>query len=224
MFSKLVIILLIIAIPVSVYLIGQRTGFFGKASISDIPKQVQITNISDNSFTVSWITDKETSGFISFGDSEKLGNTALDDRDTGAEQARFTHYVTIKSLDPEKVYFFKINSTDKSYQQKTAPVTSDAPPVAQVIFGSVITKDGKIPKEAIIYLNFEDSTALSTFTRNGNYLLTLNNARVKDLSTYISYKGGDKVKVYGVSPEGSYEITSIVSSNKPIPTFKLLNP
>ncbi len=223
MLSKFVLILLIVAIPVSVFLIGQRTGFFSKASVSSIPKQIRITNISDNSFSVSWVTDKEALGFVSFGEKEKLGNSASDDRDNGVQKARFTHHITLKNLDPDKTYFFKINLNGNVYQQKTAPATSDTPPLAQPVFGSVLTKDGKVPKEALIYLTTEGGTPLSTFTREGNWLITVNNARSKDLSVYIFYKKGDNIKIQAVSGEGSSLISTEIDFTKPIRPIKLLD-
>lgn len=209
--SKLTIIILIIAIPITVYLIGQRTGFFGKASISDYPKQIKVTNISDNSFTVSWVTDKKSVGFVSYGESEKFGGVAADDRDNGAQKTRFTHHVTVKNLDPEKVYFFKINSEGKAYQQKTASTTSDAPPLAKPIFGSILNEDGKAPKEAIVFVTPAGGTPLSTFTRDGKWLITLNNARLEDLSAYISLNKDDRVQIFVQSPEGQSEFSAQIS-------------
>lgn len=209
-------IFLLLGLIFSVYLVSQKINFFSKASSFETPQQVKITNLADNSFTVSWITGKQVAGFISFGASEKLGNTALDDRDVDSPVLRFTHYVTLKDLDPNTVYFYKIGS--KAFTQTTASVTNTTPPLAIPIYGSVNKKDGGVPEESLIFINIGDGTLLSGFTRSdGKWLITLNNARTKDLTNYLDIKDADEVKLFveGAS-SGTVNSTATVAEGKQI--------
>src|SRR3989344_5713873 len=49
-------VLLLVALPVSVFLVGKQQNLFLKASPEEVPKEIKIANISDNSFSVSWFT------------------------------------------------------------------------------------------------------------------------------------------------------------------------
>lgn len=204
MLHKVVIlIILTVGLLVGLYLVSQQTNLFPKATPLVSPQAVKISNISDNSFTVSWVTpDKPTVGFVQYGQSN-LTETASDDRDSGGPKPRTTHHITLKNLAPQTSYFFKISSAGQtfdnngqSYQVTTAPTTADTPPLPQPIFGKVKTADNKPPQEAVVYVIIGEGTLLSSYTRaDGNWLVTLNNARTKDLSTYLNPQEGDQLTV-----------------------------
>lgn len=194
------LIILILGLGVGIYLVVNQTGFFSKADASLAPVNMQISNISDNSFSVSWLTNKPTTGYISFGVDDKLGNVVGDDR---GQKDGLTHHVTLKNLDPNKTYYFKIvsggsvfDSNGKSLSQKTAPVADNAPPVADPLIGKVTKKDGGVPNEALVYLKFGDNSLLSSYTRTkGNWLITLNNARTADLKNYATINPADSAQL-----------------------------
>lgn len=198
-------VLLLISVGVGVYLVKQHQTGRSNASVEEQPKEIKITNISDNSFSVSWLTDKATAGFIVYGETDKLGLTASDDRDSTGQTARFTHHATVKNLNPTTVYYFKIGSGSSAYDNAgvsynitTAPTTNDPPAVADPAFGKVVNGQGAPVADALVYLTVAGGTPLSSYTRaDGNWLITLNNARRADLSTYITYKPtGDSVTFF----------------------------
>lgn len=217
----IVLIVLIIGLILGIYLVAQKTELFSRAVISNAPSEVKISNISDNSFTASWITQRPAIGFVSFGPGESLGSTAVDDRDNSGPQARTTHHVTVKNLEPATTYFFIINSGGEIYKnqgkfftQTTAPTTADTPPLADPIFGQVIRSDNS-SAEALIYLNLGQSTPLSSYSRaDGNFLITLNNARTKDLSNYISVKDSDVINFVVTTTRGSTQKQVAASERK----------
>lgn len=203
--SKILILILLIAgLVVGVYLVGQQTGFFSHAGTSVTPKEIKISNISDNSFAVSWITNQPTTGFISYSVTPELGTAVSDDRDTEGRKDRFTHHVTLTNLSPDTLYYFKIGSgaeiydnKGNSYEQKTAPVTSDTPPLPETLFGKVVKADQSAPQEGLVYFQVNGSTVLSTYLREeGKWLITLNNARASDLGSYISIEDSDILSLF----------------------------
>lgn len=228
---KIVVVILIIGLVVAVSLVSQETSFFSKASPDISPKNVTVSNISDSGFTISWVTDKETIGFIKYSDDSSLNQTEVDVRDTSVPKLRTTHFVSLKNLSPKQNYFFKIVSADslfgqgdKPYQQITAPVSEDTPPVPVLTFGKLKKKDGSVPKEAIVYLKLSNSTILSTSTGDdGNYLITVTNARNTDLSFYINAKDGDSAQIWVEAGEsGNLQNTQIkISNTKALPDLIL---
>ena len=230
-FSIITLVVFAIALPVGIFLAGQQTGFFSEASPEEEPKDVKITNISDNSFTVSWLTpDKATAGFLVYGTTEQLGVTASDDRDKSGQSPRITHHVTVKNLDPSITYYFKIGSGKKAYDDngenfsiRTASTTTDPPAVAEPAFGKVTSAEGTPVGDALVYLTVAGGTPLSSYTRaDGNWLITLNNARKVDLSTYITYKPqGDSVTFFVNANEGTSQATADTNNVRPMPTIKL---
>ncbi|MBI4029453.1 MAG: fibronectin type III domain-containing protein [Candidatus Blackburnbacteria bacterium] len=218
-------------LPVAVFLALNRQDIRSSASLEEQPKEIKVTNISDNSFSVSWLTDKQTSGFIVYGDTDKLGLTAADDRDKSGQTPRNTHHVTVENLNPQTLYYFKIGSGSSAYDNSgspfsitTAPSTSDPPAVAEPAFGKVVNQAGSPVPDALVYLTVQGGSPLSSYTRSdGNWLITLNNARIADLSTYIVYKSiGNAVDFYAqAGTAGTARATADTNNVRPMPNVML---
>ncbi|MFH0937398.1 MAG: fibronectin type III domain-containing protein [Candidatus Daviesbacteria bacterium] len=198
----LVFIFLLVTLGLAVYLVGQQTHLFSKADVSITPQNIKITNISDNSFTISWTTQKSTTGFIKFGENQSLGNSLLDERDQDIPKPHFTHYVILENLQPDKTYFYNIDSGGETYdqkgvpfQQKTAPTTENPPNLPEPIFGTIDPGNNQDFAEALIYCQLKNGSLLSTFTRENKWLITVNNARSEDLASYIIPQDSDEVKI-----------------------------
>ena len=110
-----------------VVLAGLGTGLFVlrnplrlslSASGEETPSEVSISNVSDSTFTVSWVTSKAVTGFVQYGESSKEFDLAVsDDRDQekGDVGSYYTHYVTVSGLKGGAKYNFKIpNKTKQS--------------------------------------------------------------------------------------------------------------
>ena len=135
--------LLVLAISVGMFTWFGRsyTELRGRASSEDTPKNVQISNITDNSFTVFYTTDIKTAGAIAYARDPSFGLVSLDDRDqeSGNPSLRQVHYITLTKLDPGTKYYFAIQSgatahlnNSQPYEvttalSKTAPITSKQP-------------------------------------------------------------------------------------------------
>lgn len=205
--SKLLpIILLVLGLVAAIYLVTSQTRLKSKASPLTTPTQVTISNISDNSFTVSWLSAEPATGFISYGKDKALGSAVSDDRDSGQRILRQTHHVTLQNLDPQTVYYFKIGSGAETYDnkglsfsQKTGPVTDATPTVSDPAFGKVLDSQGQPVGEALIYLVVQNGDLLSTYTRDGKWLLTLNNTRSEGFAGYLSYSTQTPVEVQAVT-------------------------
>lgn len=227
------LLILIIGVFVGIFLIKNTQGFSLKATANTNPSQVKITNISDTSFTVSWITQGATTGFISFGETTKLDQMAYDDRETSpnAKGSFFTHYVTLKNLKPATRYFFKIisggktfDNNGKPYEVTTGPTINLPLPAADTAYGIILESNGNPANGVIVYLSLANTTPLSSLTKeDGTWMVPLSMARNLSLTSYASYDRElqvEEVFVQGGNLGTATAITTTKNDN-PVPPLTL---
>src|SRR6185369_13982375 len=104
-------------LAIGIFLLSTGTGgFFPRATPETTPKQVKITNVSNDSFTVSFLTDSSVPGYIKYSnDANRLSLQAGDDRDqlSGTIGQFTTHHITVRGLDPSTTYYFSIGTANK---------------------------------------------------------------------------------------------------------------
>jgi len=194
-YKTLIIVLIIAAIliPITVYAIMYITEIRTEASPTEKPQKIELTNVTDSSATLSWITQaKETIGFVKYGSSSKLTNTAFDVRDTKDSSGEYhNHYVEITNLSASSTYYYAIVVGGKEYKRengeyytfKTGPTLSIVP-TPLPIKGKVEDPTSGT-EEVIVYIYLENdkgiSNKLSSLTNNKQYSLDFANLRTSDL-------------------------------------------
>lgn len=194
-FSGLVV--LIISLVTIGWLSGNAILFGTKAANGNVPRDVQISNVTDSSFTVSYTTDEFAIGTIEYGTNENFGKVGLDDRDQqlGSPVSHRVHHITIRQLTPSTRYLFQITSGEteykdgnKSYSIMTAPPSTEKPTNQPPAVGSVSLDDGDIPAEGLVYVSTGDSQLLSALLKpDGGYIVPLNAVRKKDLASFLTF-------------------------------------
>jgi hypothetical protein len=198
---------------------------------------VRVSNVSDNSATLTWITDKAASGEVHFGASSGLGRIAHDDR--GVSTSSRTHHVTLSSLAPSTTYFFYVTSADTVddnggafYQFATGPTLT--PPAPDLIYGQVFLPDGVTPAAgAMLYATLHDGNGqgspgdaalLSYVIRSdddGYWNVNLGNARTTDLAQPFQYSpAGDQVRLYATDGSGC-EAEQVVDTANDTPALPM---
>lgn len=227
------LLILFAGVTAGVILISQGTSRFLRASPEITPKQVKITNISENSFTVSWITDTQTAGFVKYGSDKELPFIAKDERDEDTEESGnfLTHHVTLKELKSATVYYFKIFSGGKAfdnngqeYQANTAPKTEELLPKNDVAYGNIIKPDGSPAEEVIVYLSLANTTPQSTLTKpSGNWVIPLNVIRSDNLTGYATYDQEASIEEIFVQGANSGTATgvAVTKNDSPMPIITL---
>lgn len=145
------------------------------------PQNILISNITEHQATVSWITEKPTKGKILLNK-----NFWLDDWDKISQNENLytNHHVTVKNLEADKVYQFKIyqglrgNVEGKFKTAKSLDVLNHP----NSVYGEVILENEKPAVGVIVYLRLvtptEKSAVLSTLTnKKGRWSLDLANIR-----------------------------------------------
>lgn len=223
------LLVIVIGIGTTTFLVQRRVIFTGFAGPSNSPKNIRITNVSDTSFTVSFLTDAAVLGSINFDKDRNLGQTALDEREQKSSLTPHTvHSISVKNLTPNTSYYFSITSGQDTFLQNgaafsitTGPNIASLSSLQKKVSGKVQLPDGDPPKEAIVYLTAGNSQAISTLTKeDGSYEIPLNLLRVSDLSSYVTLKENSIIKMLIVSADLSSNI-ELSNSSTEVPTIIL---
>ena len=202
------ILILTLGLSFSIVLTQQKQFFLPSAKSQNMPKDVKISNITDSSFTITWLTQDKADGFVIWGKSKSLGQTTNEE----TKAKGYTHSATITNLEPETTYYFKINSGGDLYdndgspwETKTAPkLSSSETPAIQNISGFIVNALGAPATSALVFVKAGGSNLLSTYTsENGNWIIPLNKIRTSDLNNSYKINGQDLLEInVQAGPEG----------------------
>jgi hypothetical protein len=162
----------------------------GKAQNTQFnPKQVTVSNITDTGFTVSWITDKKTTGFVTYQNLDKRTVIAYDTRDSDSvPKTYYTHYVPISLQAQNADVLYSIVSGTETYPQRSVSLKKALTSIPSVlpVYGTLQASD-EVASEGIIVLGkIENSTYISQFVVNSqNWLLTIAKSRTSDYTDYF---------------------------------------
>lgn len=212
--SLLALLVLVGGLVLGIWLVREKQIFKSKADASLEPVDIQVTNLSESSFTVSWLTPaKETTGFVEYGeDQAKLGSSAPDTR--GSSGTYKTHYVVLEKLKPSTKYFFEINSNGRKF--KTEPNTAttlsqlpQSPFPSDPVFGKALPN-------TIVYLyldNGNQSIASALTAENGTWTLDLSALRPGG-QDYYNPKTDDQIKIIAQNGDKLGEYLGKLGSRK----------
>ncbi|MEW6096456.1 MAG: T9SS type A sorting domain-containing protein [bacterium] len=215
-------------------LIGLILLWLNEIALASTPNNVKITNVTQNQFTISWITDVDEIGYIMWGtDTNSLNERALDDRDkdNGTPTIKDdTHYVTAThNIKATTIYYYKIVSGTQIYDAigtlTTGADISGSP--GSSTFGYVY-KWGPAPATGtIVYLNLEsgsDTSALRSvlILSEGFWVESLGNFRISDLSNFFDYSNDDNLWIYAEgAKDGAESLTVKIANANPAATITL---
>lgn len=226
-------ILVLIGIPLTIFILKNQTILKSRASDSEEPRDVKITNITNTSFTITYRTESPSTGSISYGIDKKLGESELEDIDKakGSFSPKKIHSISIRKLIPTTKYYLTIISGSSTFlnngvpfETTTGPNISSVSAKQQIIKGKIILSDGNASPETLVYLNAENSQLLSDITtKNGEFSFSLKELRTDDLSSYFDTNEATVFTI--IATNGSLKSTTLASFNKndSIPTITLSN-
>lgn len=216
---------IVLGIVLTTIVVRMQTNLRSSAGNSEEPKNVKITNLSDDTFTITYQTDIPTIGSVNYGSSKQLGNTQLED------PPKNIHSLTVAKLSPDTKYYLTIISGQNTFLNNgvpfeilTGPNISSSSASKTVIKGKVILPDGNAPNEALVYLSTDNSQLLSTtVTKDGKFNFSLSKLRTDDLSSYLEIDKDSVLKLFAIG--NSLQSTVLLSGDESysIPTITLSN-
>lgn len=226
--TLLALLVIVLAIGATSYLVGQNTFFQGNASPSATPQNIRITNVSDNSITISYQTADSVLGTLNFGADTNMGQKILDDRDKGQIREQKLHIFSIKNLSPSTKYYFSIVSGQGSFLNNGTPYeVSTGPTLASTenvgfIVGKVVSPEGNTPNEAEVFATSQGVSPLSTIVKNdGTYTISLEKLRKENLTSFASLNSSSVIKLLVVSDSGSSTVVIAARGISNVPVIVL---
>lgn len=227
------IFVLVVALIAGTLLLGQGPGVFApRATPTTTPKNIKITNVTDNSFTISFLTDDLTPGFVKYGTTENaLNSQASDDRDqlSGTVADFKMHHITVRGLQPTTNYYYTLGTgAGTSFDNNGNPflikttARNGAPAAAKTIYGSVSTQAGSPADGSVVYVALANAGEMSSLVKaSGSWAIPLSNARTKDGSAYAQISDADNIiiSVQGTTQTETTSFNTTVSEAQPIPTL-----
>ena len=189
-------ILLVVGLIGGVGFLFERASRVGTiASGSVAPARVEITNLTDSGFTVTWLTEEAATGVVSV-ESQSAKQTLFDERDATGKLGKYlTHSATMRGAQADATYELTILSNGKAFLENGSPYQIRTPqslpgpgPAFEPAFGVVLT-EANVPAEgALVYYTLVGGQILSTLVKpSGSWLIPLNLVRTGDLFSFLPY-------------------------------------
>lgn len=226
------LLIITIGLVFIIFLVESGTIFEIGAGPGEDPKNIQITNISDISFTLSYATDGKVIGTLKYGaDQENLDIIVLDDRDQLSQSINKykSHSITVKNLNPKTTYYFSITSGSKEFlndgkpwEIQTGEVIEEAPTLQKPLSGRVITSSGQIPEEGLVFVTISGAGKLSNLLReDGTYVVPINNLRNESLNNSFKIENNMQINIEVISGNLSSSLTISPDQISPIPIITI---
>jgi hypothetical protein len=197
-------LILLFSIPLGIIGFKYFTDWRSGASVSPTPEDVRISDLTETSVTLSWVTpDKAAEGWVKYSTDSTLGDDAQISQDyrdisSGQTTTRTTHYVTVSDLSPETKYYFSIGSGGSEYKDSSGNAfdfttassgSYTSPPSPDPVYGTVTNGEDQ---SAIVYITLgtdsNKSFPISSITNDsGNFEIDLSHVRTASLSGNYSY-------------------------------------
>jgi hypothetical protein len=212
------LILLVGTIYLATEIIGKPQKSSVKASQSCEPINPQVTNKTDKSATISFITNDDCFSSLN------VENYSYENQRPKGK----IHYFEIDKLEANKNYQFDITSDGKKYSSsnyifETAQKPTRDIPTSNLAWGKVFTPDNNPATQAIVYLNIPGASPLSALvTSSGHWNISLAVSFNEGLTDWFTTPNNIEEDIIVIAP--NYPGTQIVSNssrNNPVPDIIL---
>lgn len=223
------IFIIFAGIMITSFVTQRGVPFISRASPAETPQNIQISNITDTSFTVSYTTAASVLGSINYDTSTALKNTAIDASDTNNNlQPKTIHMITAKNLIPQTAYFFSITSGETTflnngnpYAVKTGSTLTGTSTTSARIQGTILFPENT-QREAIVYITTDNSQTLSGKTdKNSAYSIPLATLRNKTLDDYAKITQDIRINMLISGQNTQSNATILVNQSSPVPAIIL---
>ena len=217
------LIILLGGVFVGVFLTNQKTSFSSKASSSCKPKNSQITNITNNSASISFVTESLCLSTL-FVNSQIVDNATV----VNADKKSKIHYFDVNNLNAATEYNFSFIVDGTTYEEslykfETAPNPSGAIPSSNLAWGRVFTPELNAAKKVIVFVNIPGASPLSALvTSLGNWNISLANSFNESRTNRFTPVANISEEIIVIDQDNQItQITGNTSNNDPTPDIIL---
>lgn len=221
--------LLIVGLVAAAILFSQGTGIFlPRATPETTPKNVRVSNITEDGFYITFLTDSEVPGFVRYGTKEGDYTQIGDERDqlSGQVGSYQLHQIRVKGLQAGTNYFYVIGTGNgalfddngEPFVIKTAVAVGTQPKVNSA-YGTLKLANGSPAEGWVVFVTTGDAGTQSSLVRDtGSWAIALSNARKRDGSGFAEIKDGDilNIQVQGPRPNDTMQAEAMLEADKPI--------
>lgn len=211
-----------------IVLFEQITRTLSLASAQEKPLQVTLTNVSHDAFTITWVTEKETTGFITIDAAEGVPMTFLDERDGQTNKPGvFTHHsASATRLRSNTLYMITLYSNSRPFKDKltvkTGPAIDDTPAEREPAYGTVMDAQSNPVSGALVYLTIDESQMLSTLSKtSGAWVIPLQLIREKSLSAFLPASERQTENLRVISNLGESTAITDTLNDSPVPDMAI---
>ncbi|MBD3279431.1 MAG: hypothetical protein GF390_01835 [Candidatus Pacebacteria bacterium] len=221
--------ILVVALIAGLLMFGSGTGVFApRATPQTTPKNVKLTNVTENSFSVSFYTDEKTVGYIKYGEAaDSLKKQASDDRDqlSGNTSNYQLHHITVRGLSSGKTYYYVLgtgsgNDFDNQGQPFSVKLKKSATGgLNKTIYGNVKNSGGTPAEGSIVYLTIPGYEEMSALVKaKGSWALALSKARPKADGSANTLTNDTKVQllVQGTKLSQTIDYSTTLANTQPV--------
>lgn len=214
-------------IGAGIFLVVREQMLTAQATPDLQPQNIIVTNIEDQSLTVSWQTAGSASAFLTYGQTKADEQVAVDDRDqnppAGGPTPRSLHHVSLKNLEPNTTYKYRIMSGKIKSEifEVTTAATSTNLNGAKPVIGSVLN-GAEALEDGIVYLSIQGAITQSALIKSsGSFLIPLSSMRKKDLTDIFPTSGDQTAKITVLSDQGTANAVFKLQHFQTLPPIKL---
>ena len=217
---------------ITLFFLKDRIITTGRAGPDTIPHNIEITNITDESFTISFITTNPTQGTLSVSSSGNTASLILDDRDKASGNAGTysSHLITVNRLKPKTQYSFTIFVNGRehlndgnAFSVQTGTKLTSQPPDQKPLFGKILRPDGAVASDTLVLLQITDAKSLSVITNtDGEYLIPTNSLR-NTSDEYFLLLPSTEIKLTAYWQSLTSELKTTYQNSSSLPTITLSN-
>ncbi len=207
------LILLLLTLYFGISLATRRTNTSSRAGGSCDPINLQITNITNNSASISFTTSADCLSTISLS-----GQTIENNKGKGK-----IHYFEIISLKEFQVYTFSVISDGEKYSSdnfnfKTAKKPNNQMPSSNLAWGRIYNQDKTPTTEAIVYFSVAGASPLSSLvTSSGEWNIPLATSFNESLTDYFSPPSNTEENIVVINHDQTQtQVISNTNHNNPV--------
>ncbi|MDO8599967.1 MAG: Ig-like domain-containing protein, partial [bacterium] len=228
--SVAALILLFVSVWVTSFLIDRGIFIVGRASPDEVPQNVQVTNITDTSFTVVYTTNSQIEGAVSLQENGEE-SIIFDDRDkqSGEPGKYYSHFITVADLEPNTSYSFKVIAGGKEYLDNeqlykisTGEEITDSPPEQNPLVGKIVSPDAQTLGDTLVVATIPGASPIASLTKGeGNYIIPTNSLRTDDLVSYFVLEEESEIVLNFFYRDLTSELTFLYKNAGAIPPVTL---